>query len=851
MNGGRSMLRSRMILAGLAPFLALAALAPSYVPAQAYDEVDAEIEAIQEQIDASGASWIAKRNWTTDLPPEEARGLLGLTVPPEVQRRFDVLNPADYPVARDLPDSFSWRSQGIMTPVKNQSACGSCWDFAGVGTLEAVLMQHESVEYDLSEQQVLSCATPYYGCDGGFYSWVWTYFREYGAAGESCMPYEADDTVPCDDASCIKLATTKEWIDIPNDVDVIKTALLDAPCAVGFNVYTDFYSYGSGCYEYVSGVYEGGHAVVLVGWDDNKCGSGDGAWLCKNSWGESWGDYGGYFWIKYGEVDIGRNVQQVFYYQGTEITYNDHSIDDAAHDGDGWADPGETVDLRVRLKNDVVSPDRTAIAATLSADHQHVTVTQNAANYGSLDAGESGWGSVPYAFSVDQFAVPGEVVDFVLSITAAGGYSHADTFQLVLGPTPVLLIDDDGGESTQTYFEDSLENLGRPYQKWEETLRGYPRLSDMERYTVVIWDCGWGGQLETANRDTLAAYLDGGGRLLISGEDIGWSLNYEGNPVKIDFYRDYLHADYVADDSGYRSLTGASGDPIGDGLSFTLNGEGTAMNQFYPSEIDPRSGATGVFSYVAGKEGALRYDTGHREVYLAFGFEGVTGQATRDTLMQRAIRWLGTGAMPDTRPPLVTALTPNGGQYWTTDETYDIEWSASDDVGVISIDILRSWDSGATYPDTIAAGEPNDGSYSWTVPEGTSETSRIRVIARDAAGLAAFDDSDEDFSTGLGTGTPDDPSVKRLALEQNVPNPFNPMTEIAYSVPNAAHVTLTIYDVNGRVVKRLVDGVLGADNYLTTWDGTTDSGGTAASGVYFYRLMADDRELERRMILLK
>ena len=827
------------------PLLALLLALPSAGSADAY------VEEIQSAIDEAGASWTAKRNWTTDLTQEEARALLGFKVPPEVERRFAALDPADFPVARDLPDSFSWRSQGIMTPVKNQSSCGSCWDFAGVGVLEAVLMQNESVVYDLSEQQILSCATQGFGCDGGFYSWVWSYFREYGAADESCMPYVADDEEPCADASCTKVATTNEWIDIPNDVDVIKTALLDAPCAVGFNVYTDFFSYAFGCYEYAWGDYEGGHAVVLVGWDDNKCGPGDGAWLCKNSWDATWGDLGGYFWIKYGAVGIGRNVQQVFYHPGVDIAYDGHRIDDTARDGDGWADPGESVELSVALKNEVVAPDRTSVSASLSTGNQYVTVTQGAASYGSLDAGETGWGSVPYEFEIDQFAPPGEVVDFVLSITADGRYAKADTFQLVLGATPVLLVDDDGGESTQTYFEDALESLGYIYQKWTEETRGDVLLSDMERFTVVVWDCGWGGQLGTANRDTLAAFLDGGGRLLISGQDIGWSLNYQGDNDKIQFYRDYLHANYIADDSGFRALVGESGDPIGDGLSFTLNGAGSAMNQYYPSEIDPRSGATGVFLYDVDQEGALRYDTGHREVYLAFGFEGVTGSAMRDTIMRRAIEWLGAGSWPDSEQPSVSLSTPDGGQYWSIGEDYDIEWSATDNVGVTSIDILRSHDSGSTFPDTIATGEVNDGSFTWTIPEGTNETSRIRVIARDAAGLAQFDDSDADFTTGPGTGAPDDPAVRRFALRQNAPNPFSPSTEIRYSIPVAARVRLTIYDVNGRVVRRLTDRVLDADDYVETWDGRTDAGEAVASGVYFYRLMADDRELERRMILLR
>ena len=57
-------------------------------------------------------------------------------------------------------------------------------------------------------------------------------------------------------------------------------------------------------------------------------------------------------------------------------------------------------------------------------------------------------------------------------------------------------------------------------------------------------------------------------------------------------------------------------------------------------EIEPLSGATSIFTYEPGVDGALRYDTGCREVYLAFGFEGATGAAARDTLMRRAVEWL-------------------------------------------------------------------------------------------------------------------------------------------------------------------------------------------------------------------
>lgn len=835
-------------------FVGLVALIALVLPAVGAPEqaaTDPEIDALQREIDAKGLSWRAKRNWTSDLSEEELLALCGTRIPPEVLRRLEALDPRDFPIARDLPDSLSWRTQAIMTAVKNQGGCGSCWDFAACGALEAVIKQHTAVELDVSEQQVLSCATPGYGCGGGWMAWAWSYFRTYGAVSESCMPYEADDDEPCTDGPCTKIATTNDWLDIPNDVNAIKTALLVSPVATTFTVYSDFGSYGSGCYEH-AGDDPINHAVVICGWDDNKCAPGDGAWLCKNSWGEGFGDLGGYFWIKYGTCNVGTATQRVFYYPGDNIVYNAHVLDDSAYDGDGWADPSEEIVLSIALKNEVVSPDRQSVVASISTASPSVTITQNVASFGGMDQGQAKWGYQDYAFIVDEFAVPGTIAEFVLSITADGAYSNVDTLAVTLGPTPILLVDDDGGESTQTYFESSLQNNGYLYQKWTEETQGNVELSELERYTVVVWDCGWGGSPGSHNRSTLSSFLDNGGRLFISGEDIGWSLNHDGDPGMIDWYEDYLHATYVADDSGFRSLDGFAGDPISDGMSFTLNGTDSAMNQEYPSEITPRSGATSIFEYESGVDGALRYETGHREVYLAFGFEGVTGASTRDLLMSRVIEWLGDGMWPDTTPPTISLTYPNGGEEFTGGQELDIEWTASDGGrAVTSIDIRQSWDGGVTFPDVIAAGEPDDGVFTWTVPDSSTSEARVRVIARDGVGLAAYDDSDADFSIDPDTGLEGDGVVRTFALRQNIPNPFNPLTQISYSIPAPSHVELLIYDVSGRCVRRLVDAEHAAEDYVAVWDGQTDAGKPVASGIYFYRLIADGTELARRMLLLR
>jgi Protein of unknown function (DUF3160)/FlgD Ig-like domain len=92
-----------------------------------------------------------------------------------------------------------------------------------------------------------------------------------------------------------------------------------------------------------------------------------------------------------------------------------------------------------------------------------------------------------------------------------------------------------------------------------------------------------------------------------------------------------------------------------------------------------------------------------------------------------------------------------------------------------------------------------------------------------------------------------------LAAE-NYPNPFNPSTIIRFTIPedlSNSLVRLTIYDINGRIIKTLVDQELPAGNYLAKWDGTNTIGMQVSSGIYIYNLRAADRQFSGKMTLLK
>jgi hypothetical protein len=96
------------------------------------------------------------------------------------------------------------------------------------------------------------------------------------------------------------------------------------------------------------------------------------------------------------------------------------------------------------------------------------------------------------------------------------------------------------------------------------------------------------------------------------------------------------------------------------------------------------------------------------------------------------------------------------------------------------------------------------------------------------------------------------PSAAPFALRQNIPNPFNPVTTISFEVPDGgANVSLRIYDVSGRLIRTLVDGVAPSGLRSASWDGTNDAGEPVTSGMYFYRLTAPSFSQTKKMLLLK
>jgi len=266
-----------------------------------------DLEQIRAAIKVKGAKWHADENWITKLPKEEQKKLYGIDL--SKMRLLKGINLITLPVTGDLPDSLDWRKNGgnWVTPVKNQSSCGSCWAFSAVAQVESwwkIYNAYADSMIDLSEQYLLSTGSAG-SCGGGSVTAALNFIKSNGIPPEWCMTYQATDTIPAD-------SVYSDWkqyaVNIPGwgyisgldaSVENIKNALVFHPVSATYTVYEDFNYYSGGVYEHVWGQEKGGHAILIVGWND-----ADSAWICKNSWGAYWGE-NGYFRIKWGECGIG------------------------------------------------------------------------------------------------------------------------------------------------------------------------------------------------------------------------------------------------------------------------------------------------------------------------------------------------------------------------------------------------------------------------------------------------------------------------------------------------------------------------------------------------------------------
>jgi len=199
-----------------------------------------------------------------------------------------------------LPASVDWRTKGVVTGIKNQGQCGSCWSFSTTGSLEGAHALHTGSLVGLSEQNLMDCSQAYgnQGCDGGLMDDAFQYIiANHGIDTEASYPYTAEDGPSCQYSAANCGSTLQAYTDVQGGSEgALQTAVAtQGPVSVAIDAsHPSFQMYSGGVYyEPACSSTQLDHGVLAVGYSSS--GSQD-YWIVKNSWGTGWG-MNGYIWM--------------------------------------------------------------------------------------------------------------------------------------------------------------------------------------------------------------------------------------------------------------------------------------------------------------------------------------------------------------------------------------------------------------------------------------------------------------------------------------------------------------------------------------------------------------------------
>ena len=211
-----------------------------------------------------------------------------------------------------LPSKYDLRDYNQVTPVRNQKSSGNCWAFTSLAALESCILKASGQSFDLSEENMKNVMAYYsdYGWVlktnvGGYDDMGVGYLVSWLGALEEDFETFSDYTVLSPVLNSNIHVQNVIYLTRTNytDNDAVKDALIRYGAVATGIFYSS--SYMKSDSYYYSGTNGPNHAVTIVGWDDNysknnfrNAAPGDGAWICKNSWGETWGNKG-YFYVSY------------------------------------------------------------------------------------------------------------------------------------------------------------------------------------------------------------------------------------------------------------------------------------------------------------------------------------------------------------------------------------------------------------------------------------------------------------------------------------------------------------------------------------------------------------------------
>jgi hypothetical protein len=273
----------------------------------------------------------------------------------------------------------------------------------------------------------------------------------------------------------------------------------------------------------------------------------------------------------------------------------------------------------------------------------------------------------------------------------------------------VLLVDnDDDNPDVASYYQAALDAAGIPYDYWDILQNGVLTLNNMKAHDVIVWFTGASYPAPLAPYEAkLAAFLDGGGKLFMSGQDI---LDDPGGYTS--FALNYLHIaswnNNTQNDTGTTLATGVVTSPLTSGLgSLPVDVDAVGMPD-YSDWLTLDAVAQPAFRDAAGRTNALTADTGtYQVIFLAFPYEALTDECDRFDVMARSAQWLLGGAIA----PVCGAITGTTNGFPNVTHTFTA--TVRPDIAA-ALPLTYTWQATDLGSSTYSAGAQTTITYTWS-----------------------------------------------------------------------------------------------------------------------------------------
>jgi hypothetical protein len=275
----------------------------------------------------------------------------------------------------------------------------------------------------------------------------------------------------------------------------------------------------------------------------------------------------------------------------------------------------------------------------------------------------------------------------VASINAPAQTSTAG-FSVLTPGADVLVVDADGVAGVPLPVVEAVAAAGRTTAVWDRAASGKLAPAELASFAAIVWHAGDSPSgLDADDRATLVTHLAGGGRLLLGGANLAFaSCDPAGaryDAAAVTWYATTLGVGYAADSSGTPLVSGVPGDPVGAGLSFSINGNGANA---VPDVLTAQGGSASL-RYAGGAVAAVRRQGADgKSLFLGFDAAGIADNAARSAFMAAALDWLADDAsavpLPGASTPLGLGAFPNPFNprttLWVTNDGPDAAVAALD-----------------------------------------------------------------------------------------------------------------------------------------------------------------------------